>query len=542
MNTSESTTVPEYDAVIVGAGVAGLYQLYRLREMGLKVKVIEAGSEVGGTWYWNCYPGARLDSPSHVYTYWFSEQLYKDWDWSERFPTQPELKDYYNFVADQCDLRKDIQFNTRVDSAKYDEEAKRWSVTTDNGETMTGQFFITCTGMLSAPVMSNFPGESKFKGQIHHTARWPKEPVDFTGKRVGVIGTGATGMQVIQTIAPQVGHLSVFMRTPQYAIPMRNPKLTDEDRDDFKKRFHELRERVQNTFVGFDVDFDNGEWLELAPEKRLEVLEKLWEDGSLVFWIGGFSEIFYDPEINEEVSKFVRDKIRQRIDDPEMARKLIPTSSHYGFGLHRTPLETNYFEAYNQDNVDLIYVKDNPIEDITETGVRTADGKVHEVDILILATGFDAGTGSLTRIDIRGRDDRSLKEEWGKDLRTTFGLQVHGYPNMFTTGAPLAPSAALCNMTTCLQQQVDWITDCIEFVKNKEKSEVEATKEKQDEWVEHHDSLANATLLVTTNSWYNGANVKGKPRRFLSYTGGVGTYRQHCDNAAKNGYQGFTFS
>ena len=537
MTASIQAAPSRFDAVIIGAGVAGLYQLYRLREQGLDVKLLEAGDNVGGTWYWNRYPGARVDSQSHVYQYWFSKELNEAWNWSERFPAQPETERYLNFVADRCDLRKDIRFDTRVTAASYDEAARLWSITTEGGDTLQARFFITCAGMLSAPLSSSFAGQERFKGRLFHTARWPKEPIDLAGQRVGVIGTGATGIQVIQTIASQVGRLTVFQRTPQYAIPMRNPKLSDADRAGFKQRFDELRQRVHGTFAGFDYDFDRGAWAELSPEARRAALEELWQDGSLSFWVGSFAEMFFDPQINEEISVFVRDKIRARIEDPAVAAKLIPTS--YGFGTHRVPLETHYFEAYNRDNVELVDVRQTPIECITEGGVLTADGKLHELDILILATGFDAGTGALTRIDIRGRGGRSLKEEWRLDIRTTMGLQIHGYPNLFTTAAPLAPSAALCNMTTCLQQQVDWIAGCIAQLRARGLSEMEPTLEIQDRWVESHDALANATLVTKTDSWYMGSNVNGKPRRLLSYIGGVGAYRQQCDEVAAKGYEGF---
>ena len=539
-SASSRTKATQFDALIIGAGIAGLYQLYRLREQGLKVKALEAGDNVGGTWYWNRYPGARVDSQAHVYQYWFSEELNNEWNWSERFPAQPETERYLNFVADRFDLRKDIQFETRVTAASHDEAAKRWTITTDKGETLQAQYFITCSGMLSAPLTSVFPGQAGFKGQIFHTARWPKGPVDFTGKRVGVIGTAATGIQVIQTIASQVAHLKVFQRTPQYAIPMNNPKLTDGDRAAYKRRFHELRQRVMRTFAGFDYDFAHGKWADLSSEARRAVLEELWEEGSLNFWVGSFAELFFDPQINEEISEFVRDKIRRRIKDPAVAKKLIPTS--YGFGTRRVPLETNYFEAFNRDNVELVDLKEAPIERVTERGVLTAEGKVHEVDILILATGFDAGTGALTRIDIRGRGGRSLKDEWSRDIRTTMGLQVHGFPNLFTTGAPLAPAAALCNMTTCLQHQVDWITDCIGYMRARGLTEMEPSRETQDQWVEAHDELANATLIAKTDSWYMGSNVNGKQRRMLSYAGGVGTYHQKCEELTAKGYPGFVMS
>jgi acetone monooxygenase (methyl acetate-forming) len=538
-SASGPTQATQLDALIIGAGIAGMYQVYRLREQGLKVRALEAGDNVGGTWYWNRYPGARVDSQSHVYQYWFSRELNDEWNWSERFPAQPEVERYLNFVADRFDLRKDIQFETRVTAASYDEAARRWSITTDRGETLQAQHLISCAGMLSAPLIPLFAGQDEFKGRIFHTARWPKE-LDFTAKRVGVIGTAATGIQVIQTIASQVGHLKVFQRAPEYAIPMNNPKLTDADRASYRKRFNELRHRVMRTFAGFDFDFMYGRWADLLPEERRADLEEMWEEGSLSFWVGLFPELFFDAQVNEVISAFVRDKIRRRIKDPALAKKLIPTT--YGFGTKRVPLETNYFEAFNRDNVELVDVNETPIERLTERGVRTADGKVHEIDILILATGFDAGTGALTRIDIRGRDGRSLKDEWSREIRTTMGLQVRGYPNLFTTGAPLAPAAALCNMTTCLQHQVDWITGCIGYMRAHRLTEIEPTKEAQDEWVKYHDEVANATLIAKTDSWYMGSNVPGKQRRMLSYAGGVGTYHQKCEEVAIKGYPGFVMS
>jgi acetone monooxygenase (methyl acetate-forming) len=538
-SASSPTRATQLDALIIGAGIAGMYQVYRLREQGLKVRALEAGDNVGGTWYWNRYPGARVDSQSHVYQYWFSRELNDEWNWSERFPAQPEVERYLNFVADRFDLRKDIQFETRVTAASYDEAARRWSITTDKGETLQAQYLISCAGMLSAPLIPLFAGQDEFKGRIFHTARWPKE-LDFTAKRVGVIGTAATGIQVIQTIASQVGHLKVFQRAPEYAIPMNNPKLTDADRASYRKRFNELRHRVMRTFAGFDFDFMYGRWADLLPEERRADLEEMWEEGSLSFWVGLFPELFFDAQVNEVISAFVRDKIRRRIKDPALAKKLIPTT--YGFGTKRVPLETNYFEAFNRDNVELVDVNETPIERLTERGVRTADGKVHEIDILILATGFDAGTGALTRIDIRGRDGRSLKDEWSREIRTTMGLQVRGYPNLFTTGAPLAPAAALCNMTTCLQHQVDWITGCIGYMRAHRLTEIEPTKEAQDEWVKYHDEVANATLIAKTDSWYMGSNVPGKQRRMLSYAGGVGTYHQKCEEVAIKGYPGFVMS
>ena len=527
---------PDYDAIVVGAGVAGLYQLYRLREMGLKVRSFDAASEVGGTWYWNRYPGARVDSQSYIYQYWFSEELLQEWDWSQRFPAQEETERYLNFVADKFDLRKDIQFNTRVSSAHWDEACKRWFIQTEQGDEVTARYFVSCAGMLSAPLVPPFADHEKFTGQIAHTARWPAEGIDLAGKRVGVIGTGATGIQVIQTIASEVGELKVFQRTPQYAVPMRNVRYDDKARAEWRAKYPELRERVHGTFAGFDYDFDHGSYLALSPAERKAALEEIWADGSLSFWIGGFQETFYDEAVNAEISEFVRDKIRARIEDPAVAEKLVPQS--FGFGTARVPLETGYYDAFNRANVELVDVSNVGIERFTENGLIAA-GREYELDVIILATGFDAGTGALTRMGIHGRDDRSLTELWGKDIRSTLGLQVHGFPNLFTVAGPLAPSTAFCNMATCLQQQVDWVSDCIAYLREHDCDAIEPTAEKEQQWVQHHDDTANATLMVRTNSWYTGANVEGKPQRLLSYIGGVGNYRKFCDEVKASGYAGF---
>lgn len=526
------------DAVVIGTGVAGLYQLYKLRdEQGLRVKAVDTATGVGGTWYWNRYPGARFDSEAYIYQYLFSEELYKGWSWSERFPGQPEIERWLNYVADKLDLRKDIRFSTTITSAVFNEATQRWTITTDTGDVIDAQFLITCCGMLSAPLTSMFPGQETFKGKLVHTGRWPKEDVDLSGKRVGVVGNGATGIQVIQTIAGEVGSLKVFVRTPQYIIPMKNPKYGPKEVEAYKARFQELRETLPFSFTGFEYDFTNGNWKELTQEQRHAVLEKIWNEGSLRLWLASFSEMFFEEDVSEEISEFVRKKMRARLKDPKLCEALIPAD--YGFGTHRVPLETNYLEAYHRPNVELIRVKENPITRITPEGIQLADGTVHELDVIILATGFDAGSGALTRIDIRGRDGRSLKDEWSRDIRTTMGLQVHGYPNLFTTGAPLAPSTALCNMTTCLQQQVEWISDCIAYLRDNDLSVIEPMKETEDAWVAHHDEIANTTLVTKTNSWYMGSNVDGKPRRLLSYIGGVGPYRRKCDEVASSAYPGF---
>lgn len=529
----------ELDAVVLGAGVAGLYQLHQLREQGLRVRAYEAGADVGGTWFWNRYPGARFDSEAYIYQYLFSEELYKGWSWSEKFPGQPEIERWLHYVTDSLGLRADISFGTRIVSAHFDEDRGRWTIRTDTGQTVDTQFFVTCGGMLSAPMDRQFEGQDSFRGPIFHTARWPGDEVDLAGKRVGVVGIGATGIQVIQTIADRVDHLTVFARSPQYVLPMKNPKYGEAEQNWYKGRFEELRSTIPHTFTGFEYDFQHV-WADCTSTQRQDILEEIYQDGSLKLWLAGFGEVFFVEEISEAVSEFVRDKMRARLKDPRLIDVLVPTD--YGFGTHRVPLETNYLEVYHRENVDLVGVKDNPIARIRPEGVELADGSVHELDVIILATGFDAGTGALTRIDIRGRDNRSLTEDWGRDIRTTMGLMVHGYPNMLTTAVPLAPSAALCNMTTCLQQQTEWISDTIRTLRDQGRSVIEPTADGEEAWVAHHEETAAATLVPKTNSWYLGSNVPGKPRRLLSYIGGVGTYRQKCAEEAAAGYPKFRTS
>ncbi|MGE0860151.1 MAG: flavin-containing monooxygenase [Gammaproteobacteria bacterium] len=524
------------DAIVVGAGIAGLYAVYRLRELGLEVQAFDAATDVGGTWYWNCYPGARVDSQSYVYQYWFSDELLKEWDWSERFPAQPETENYLRHVADKFSLRKHYKFETRVAHAEWLEAEGLWQVETEAGERYRAPYFVSCAGMLSAPKVPPFPGHERYRGVIAHTARWPREGIDLKGKRVGVVGTGATGIQVIQTIAGEVAELKVFQRTAQYAVRMNNERYDAAAFAKWRAQYPELRNKVHHTFAGFGFDFALPPWADLTPEQRRAELEKLWTDGSLAIWVGGFQETMMDPQINFEISEFIREKIRAQIEDPKKAELLVPRE--YGFGTYRVPLENGYYEAFNRDNVELIDVRRTPIERFTEKGL-VVDGKEYELDVVILATGFDAGTGALTRMDIHGRDGVSLTELWQKDIRSTLGLQVHGFPNLFTVAGPLAPSTAFCNMTTCLQQQVDWVMNCITWVRGQGKRTIEPTAAKEDEWVRHHDEVANATLVVLTKSWYTGANIEGKPQRLLSYIGGVGNYRQICDDVQAQGYPGF---
>src|SRR5690349_18827998 len=396
--TSTPTPTEELDAVILGAGVAGLYQLHQLREQGLRVRAIDKAGDVGGTWWWNRYPGARFDSEAYIYQYYFDEKLYKEWSWSEKFPGQPEVERWLHYVTDRLDLRKDIQFGTTIEAAHFDEDRRRWTITTDRGDVIDAQFFVSCAGMLSAPLEDVFEGQDTFRGPILHTSKWPAEGIDLRGKRVGVIGIGATGIQVIQTIADEVAHLTVFARTPQYVLPMKSPHYGPAEQEAYKARFDELKTTIPHTFTGFEYDWAHA-WADCTPEKRLEVMEEIYEDGSLKFWLASFGEIFFSPEISEEVSEFVRGKMRARLkDDPHLCDVLIPTD--YGFGTHRVPLERDYLEVYLRDNVELVGVRDNPIARLVPNGIELADGTLHELDVIVLATGFDAGTGSLTRIDV----------------------------------------------------------------------------------------------------------------------------------------------
>ena len=538
-SSTASDTVNEpvvLDAVVIGAGVAGLYQLHQLKQLGLNAIAVDRATDVGGTWYWNRYPGARFDSESYIYQYLFDEDLYKDWTWSERFPSQPEIERWMHYVTDRLALRDSLRMRRTVTDALYDETQGRWRVLTDRGDVFDTQFLIACTGMLSAPLENRFVGQDTFPGPIIHTGRYPQGGLDLAGKRVGVVGVGATGIQVIQTIASEVAELKVFIRTPQYVLPMKNPKYGPQEAHVYKARFEELKQNLPRTFTGFEYDFEEA-WADLSKEQRRARLEACYQDGSLKLWLASFVELFLEDDVSEEISEFVREKMRTRLKDPRLIELLVPTE--YGFGTHRVPLEMNYLETYHRDNVQAIGVRNNPIERIVPDGVKLADGTIHEVDVLILAVGFDAGSGALARIDIRGRGGRLLREEWSKDISTTLGLAKHGYPNLFMTGAPLAPSAALCNMTTCLQQQTEWITGCIQHVRNARKKVVEPSAQAEHDWVAHHEETVGGTLFSKTDSWYNGSNVEGKPKRVLSYTGGVGTYRDKCDEVANGGYRGF---
>lgn len=526
-----------FDALIVGAGFAGLYMLYRLRRLGLSVRVLEAGGGVGGTWYWNRYPGARCDSESYYYSYSFSEELQQEWHWSERYPGQAEIMRYLNHVADRFELRRDIQLDTRVASARFEAESNRWTVCAETGEHFSAQFLITAVGCLSSANIPQIDGLDRFKGQWYHTGRWPHDSVDFHGQRVGVVGTGSTGIQAIPVIAAQAKHLTVFQRTPNYSVPARNAPLTPEQENAHKANYAAIRAKQRETGNCHPFDVSETSALDLSPAEREARYEAAWERGSLRFR-ATFKDLLTSDAANATASEFLRGKIREIVEDPETAEKLTPYD--HPFASKRPPIDSHYFETYNRDNVSLVDVKQSPIEAVTATGLRTADAH-YPLDTLIFATGFDAMTGALLNIDIRGDGGRTLREKWSAGPRTYLGLQIAGFPNLFTITGPGSPSV-LTNMPTSIEQHVDWITACIGHMQARGASRIEAEPAAEDEWVAHVNDAAEQTLLPKANSsWYLGANVPGKPRIFMPYAGGAAHYRQICDQVAANGYEGFAF-
>ncbi len=526
------------DAVIVGAGFAGLYQLLRLRRMGMSAVVIEAGDDVGGTWYWNRYPGARCDIESLEYQYGFEDDLAREWKWSERYATQPEILRYIQFVAEKFGLRDGIKFNTRVTSAAFDEKTNRWTVKTDQEDTVSARFCIMATGCLSSARVPDFKGLDSFKGEWYHTGYWPHEGVDFTGKRVGVIGTGSSAIQSIPHIAAQAKHLTVFQRTANFSIPAHNGPIDHEEEKRMTEKYTEVRKEALNTAGGIlqRLPTDKSA-LEVSEEERRAEFQKRWDIGG--FAIGGaFIDLAINKESNETAAEFVRSKIREIVKDPATAELLCPRD--YPFATKRLCVDTGYFETYNRPNVSLVDVKGTPIEEITPNGVRVGD-KEYEFDAIVFATGFDAMTGALLNIDIRGRGGLSLKEKWEHGPRTYLGLQVAGFPNLFTITGPGSPSV-LSNMIVSIEQHVDWISDCLAYLREHEVQTIEATVEAEDAWVDHVNEVANFTLYPQANSWYIGANVPGKPRVFMPYIGGVNLYAQRCAQVAANDYEGFALN
>jgi len=523
------------DAVVVGAGFAGLYALHKLRSKGLSARVFESAPDVGGTWYHNRYPGARCDVESVDYSYSFSADLEQEWNWTEKYATQSEILRYLNWAADKLDLRRDITFNTRVVSAVLDEDTLRWTVTTDTGEVVTARFCLMATGPLSAAMTPAFAGLDSFAGQTYHTAHWPHEPVDFTGKRVAVIGTGSSGIQSVPVIAEQAAHLYVFQRTPNYSVPAGNKPLSADELTEIKANYAERRRLSWRSGGGSPHVAYPKMTMEVSPEERRAQFEKRWQLGGVLF-SKTFPDQMIDPMANAEARQFYEEKIRAVIDDPEVAELLIP--SDHPIGTKRICTDTNYFQTFNQPNVTLVSVRNTPIESVDATGINTSDSH-YDIDIIVLATGFDAMTGTLAKIDIVGRAGQRLREDWEHGPRTYLGLGVDGFPNLFLISGPGAP-AVLANMVLHAEAHVNWIATAIDFLDEHDYGAIEATPDAVDDWIAECAHRAESTLFTQANSWYMGANVPGKPRVFMLFIGGFAVYNDICAEVAQAGYKGFT--
>jgi cyclohexanone monooxygenase len=532
---SHAAPAATYDVVVVGAGFAGMYMLHKLRGLGFSVRVYEQGGDVGGTWYWNRYPGARCDVESMQYSYSFSDELQQEWDWSERYAPQPEILKYANHVADRFKLRSDIQLNTRVDRAVFDEGANLWEVATADGSRVSARHVVLATGCLSNARMPDIKGLSDFKGKIYHTGHWPHEAVNFTGLRVGVIGTGSSAIQSVPVIAEQATQLTVFQRTPNFSIPARNAALTPQERETFRARYPEIRrfarEEARN---GIYTDMPDRGALDDGDNERRSKYEARWARGGLTF-MSVYNNLAIDKAANDTAADFVRGKIAEIVRDPETAKLLQP--NNHPIGSKRICIDTDYFATFNRPNVRLVDIKSNPIEQISANAVR-AGGKDYEVDALVLATGFDAMTGSVAKIDIRGRNGLTLNQKWAEGPKTYLGLMSAGFPNLFIITGPGSPSV-LSNMIVSIEQHVDWIADCLAYMRDGGLATMEARTDAEDKWVAHVNEVAHTTLYPQANSWYMGANISGKPQIFMPYIGGVGAYRQICNEVAAKGYEGF---
>ena len=522
----------DVDAIVVGAGFSGLYTLHRLRELGLSAVVLERGSGVGGTWYWNRYPGARCDIESIDYCYSFSRELLEEWEWTERYATQPEILRYLEHVADRFDLRRDIRLETTVTAATWENE--HWAVETDAGDTLTAQHLVLAVGNLTAVKRPDFAGLEDFEGDWYHTARWPSEGVDLRGRRVAVIGTGSTGIQAIPRIAAQAEHLVVFQRTPNYSMPAVNRPLDPAELRDAVAGYDERRRRARESDAGVPIAPPERAALDATPDERRAAYETGWRRGGINALSNAFTDLFTEAEANRTAQEFARSKIREVVHDPVVAEALCPSHT---IGTKRTCVDIGYFETYNRENVELVDVRRSPIEAITARGVATADAE-HPVDVIVFAIGFDAMTGALLEIDIRGRDGLALRDAWEDGPRTLLGVATAGFPNMFIVTGPGSPSV-LSNMVVSIEQHVDWIADCIAHLRERGVAWIEAGEDAQDAWVEHVAALADATLYPEATSWYVGANIPGKPRVFMPYVAGCGAYRRECDEVAARGYEGF---
>ncbi|KAM0334380.1 hypothetical protein ACHAQA_001406 [Verticillium albo-atrum] len=526
---------PDYDAIVVGAGFAGCYALDQLRKAGFKTLVLDDAADLGGVWYWNCYAGARVDTPVPLYEF-SDEDLWRPWTWSEKYPGRDEIRNYFNHVESKLHLKKDIKFNTRVVSAAFDKTGSHWNIVTKDQSVFTARFFILCTGFAAKPNIPNFKGLDSFAGISCHTSKWPQENINFKGKRVGIVGNGSSGLQVIQEIASDVEHLTVFQRSPTYALPMRQTPLSDKDQK--KDTYQALYDLRKNTFAGLDFEFNPKASADSTTEERQAFFEKIWAKGGLSFWLGTYQDVIKDQEANQHAYEFWRSKVLERIHKPEMQELLAPEKPPYYFGTKRATLEQRYYEVYNRDNVNLIDTKANPITEVVPDGVFTADGQLHEFDILILATGFDSVTGGILAIDIKGENGQSLKDKWAKGTTTHLGMMTSGFPNVLFVYGPQGPTS-FCNGPTCAELQGDWIRDTLVYLRKHGKRYIDPRPEAEQAWRVLVNSIGDATLLPRTESEYMGTNIPGKPKEMLNFLGGVVEYTRRTKESFVNGLEDF---
>src|SRR4051794_23543415 len=540
MSSTVDSAVEELDVLVIGAGFAGIYQLDRLRKLGHSVKIYEAGAELGGIWYWNCYPGARVDTEGPIYQF-SREDLWQDWDYSQLYPGWEEVRAYFTYLDRKLDISKDVRFNTRITGADFDTGRNQWVVRTADGATTRCTYLVACLGFASKPYIPQIPGLDSFTGVCHHTALWPQEGLDFTGKRVAVIGTGASGVQVVQEAARDAADLTVFQRTPNLALPMGQRALTPQDQAVIKAELPKRFDDRGSTFAGFDFDFIPRNAVDLTPEERVAGYEELWQKGGFRFWLGVFQDTLFDQRSNDYAYAFWRDKVRARIEDPELAEKLAPTEPIHPFGVKRPSLEQNYYDVYNQDNVHLVDVSENPIDAVTERGIRTKDGVEREFDVIVLATGFDSVSGGLTRLDIRATDGALLRDKWSSGVNAHLGIATAGFPNLLFLYGPQSPSG-FCNGPTCAEIQGEMIVEMLERLLGNGRKRIESTPEADRAWSDHVADLVAPTLFGKAKSWYMGANIPGKPIQSLNYPGGLPLYRQKVAEAMAGGFAGFQIS
>ncbi len=526
-----------YDAIVIGAGFSGIYMTYKLRQEGYSVKGFEKASTVGGVWYWSRYPGAKCDSESIYYNFTFSKELYQKWSWSSRYASQDEILRYLNFAAEELDVKKEFSFNTTVQSAVRNETENKWEVRTEQGDVYTCTYLITAVGCLSSTNIPNMKGLEQFEGQAYHTGEWPHDPVDLTGKRVGVIGTGSSGVQSIPEIAKVASELFVFQRTPQFTSPANNYEFEQSEIDEVKRNFDEIREQMLASVSGLPANIPTKSALDETQEVRQKVYEEGWEEGGFAI-LNAYNDLLINAESNQTVGEFIREKIKSIVKDPKKAEALLP---YYYYGTKRPIVNTNYYETYNLDHVHTVNLREQPIDEITKNGIRTTKAE-YDLDVIIFATGYDAMTRPLMKIDIRGKEGKSIREVWedGAKTETYLGLSIHNFPNLFTITGPQSPSV-LTNMPAAIEQHVDWITEIINYMRIHQYSKVEATLDAQKQWSEQCAAIADQTLFTKTESWYTGANIEGKPRGMLIYVGGLNNYRKVCDEVAANEYEGFAF-